>query len=242
MKYPNNLLAKYFVSLLASSVRTAAGAGILIAITAALVTPPLAAGPPSSPEHMRSINSATPLQLAQNGQDSIALAPEFINDLAQTSITALNDQTNSPALLRQFFSDLFDQKFATQEISRIVLGRAWNKADEGERDQFRAILGGFLAKQLIEGFPPNGRIEVVSARQVDAVERTDTLIEVRSLFSSADVQGEVLWSVVTTDGKLRILDATFAGRSFLLTQRAEFAEILRQVGGSIPALIDEIAG
>ena len=63
-------------------------------------------------------------------------------------------------------------------------------------------------------------------------------IEVKTHFNSVDFEGEVLWSLVAINGDIKILDATFAGRSFLLAQKTDFEKILREVDGSIPALIE----
>lgn len=164
----------------------------------------------------------------------------LIGDLTEDGLAILTNLDLDAGRQREFFRKMFEKSFATEEIGRIVLGRYWNDANEDERAEFLTTLGGILAGTLIERLPADGIFEIIGATEISAPRPDESRIQVTTNFVSVDLEAQILWTVIVIDGDVKVLDAFFAGRSFLLAQRSTFMEILQRVDGSVTALVAEL--
>lgn len=174
----------------------------------------------------------------RSSEETIATAPVFVETLTRDGIAVLRDPNLDRTAQENYFRSVFIHSFALQEIGRRVLARAWSRTTPRQRVLFLDALGKRLADTLIRGFPTDGEFEVLSVREIETSQPETMAIEVKTHFNSVDFEGEVLWSLLAINGDIKILDATFAGRSFLGAQKTDFQEMLREVDGSIPALIE----
>jgi phospholipid transport system substrate-binding protein len=158
---------------------------------------------------------------------------KFLQDLGERAIALLQGpagperRSQLQALLRQGVDFGF--------IGRFALGRHWRKATPAQRASYlerftdRALktYATRLASQRQAGFTISG---------VRPAGRRDVLVQSR-ITSQAGVL-EVDWRVRQRQGSYRVIDVVIAGVSMALTQRSEFATVIRQSGieGLIAAL------
>ncbi|MCZ6764437.1 MAG: ABC transporter substrate-binding protein [Alphaproteobacteria bacterium] len=183
-----------------------------------------------------------PRPIVRQDANPSTAAPVFVATLTRDGIAVLSDSGLDRPQKTAIFQRMFDDRFAKTDIGRLVLGRHWTDASLEERSMFLATLGGYLAETLIRRFPPDGRFDLIDAVEIAASRSDERRFEVATMLVSTDLQAEIVWTVVSVDGEFRVLDATFAGRSFLIAQRNELAEILRRVDGSMAGLIDALGG
>ena len=197
-----------------------------LALLAALALTPLTAPTPVSAASPANSPSATPL----------AGAGKFLRDLGQRTIAVLQRpagperQKQLQALLRQGVDFRF--------IGRFALGRHWRKATPAQRASYlerftdRAVktYAARLASQRQAGFSISG---------VRPAGKRDVLVQSRITSLAGGL--EVDWRVRQRQGSYRVIDVVIAGVSMALTQRSEFATVIRRDGieGLIAALGDQ---
>jgi phospholipid transport system substrate-binding protein len=184
-----------------------------LAITAALIQPALA---------------GQQLAAAEMGAD------QFVAKFSDRAINVLRDvkagDRNGDAAMRSLLSEHFDLNF----ISRFVLSRHWRRASATERTAFRATFEDYVVKTYGKRLSnySGKKIQVKGSRAVgdngayvvSAIERPN-----------ATPLG-VHWRLHQTDGRWAIVDVVVEGVSMIVTQRSEFAAVLRSNGGTVATL------
>ncbi len=160
-------------------------------------------------------------------------ATKFLQDLGERTIQLLQSpagperQHQLRALLRQNVDFRF--------IGRFALGRHWRKATPAQRATYLER----FANRGVETYAAR----LASQRQADfaisgaqPAGKRDVLV--RSRITSPAGGLEVDWRVRQRQGGYRVIDVVIAGVSMPLTQRSEFATVIRQGGieGLIAAL------
>ncbi len=180
----------------------------------------------------RLARAAAPLVLAL----TLAAAPaaagpakDLITDLAVKAEPILNDRAQ-PTLERAqkvqaLLSDLIDRRTMAQSL----LGRHWHRATPEQQ----AELIDLLESYLVEGYAR--RMESVEGQISFQVEQERELGD-RTLVDTQVVRPNgppvaVTWQVETVDGKPTVTDIVVEGVSLIVSQRADFASVIRQQGG-----------
>jgi len=166
------------------------------------------------------------------------LAPtDFVRHFGDRAVAVLSDGTlDAPgreAALRQLLNENFD----VPVIGRFVLGRYWRAASEAERAEFAALFEEMIvstyARQL--GNYAGETLSIGGLRQSDD---KSAVVGSRILRDSGPPIA-VDWRLVRRDGGWRIVDVMVEGVSMALTQRAEFAAVIRSSGG-VAGLIERL--
>jgi len=154
---------------------------------------------------------------------------DFVRDFGDRAVTLLSDDgldaQGREAALRRLLSENFD----VPVIGRFVLGRYWRTASEPERAEFAALFEEMIvatyARQL--GNYAGETLAVEGLRQSDD---RGAVVSSRILRASGSPIA-VDWRLLRRGDGWRVVDVMVEGVSMALTQRAEFAAVIRSTGG-----------
>jgi len=133
-----------------------------------------------------------------------------------------------------YFHQMLRQDFALTDISRFVLGPYWRIASGTQRREFRSLFEDYLVHYYGQQFAQYGGGNL----RVDG-SRTDPagVIVTSQIIRPQGPPIEVDWRLAVSDGRYKISDVSIDGVSMALTQRSEFAEIVRRNGGRVAGLL-----
>jgi phospholipid transport system substrate-binding protein len=158
----------------------------------------------------------------------------FMDNLLSRAIGVLNDKLPL-AEREQHFRQLFQASFDGPGIARFVLGRYWRQASPAEQQQFLVLFENYvvlvystrLADFSGERFKVSGR----RAAGDGTIVSTDVITPGRTVPLRVD------WRLVTDDGNFKIADVIVGGVSMMVTERSEFASVIRRRGGDVGELL-----
>ncbi len=160
----------------------------------------------------------------------------FVRAFGARAVAVLADQSLAPKARDEEFRQLLIERFDVARIGRFALGRYWRKATEEQRAEYGRVFEDYIiaiyARQL------NAYSGETFA--VDGVRDQD---EKRARVASRIVRAEgepimIEWRLRRADGAWRIVDVLVEGVSMALTQRSEFAAVVRANGGRVEGLIE----
>ncbi|MCK6449425.1 MAG: ABC transporter substrate-binding protein [Alphaproteobacteria bacterium] len=159
----------------------------------------------------------------------------FIKDLADRAIGVLNDRSMPVQRRVDSFRALFLEGFDVPTIAQFVMGRAWARATDEQRQTYLRVFEEVtlltwalrfneyagetlkLDKTRVEG----GRVAFVDSQVV------------RPGRDPVKVQ----WRIERPRGAYKILDIVVEGSSMAVAQRADYSAVLQQGNGKVDALI-----
>ncbi|MEZ5825902.1 MAG: ABC transporter substrate-binding protein [Geminicoccaceae bacterium] len=125
--------------------------------------------------------------------------------------------------------DLLDRYTDLDLLAKLVLGKYWRTASEGERkaytDTFRQLVMKTMADRLHEY--GGETFEVVGSREIND---RDSLVATNILRPSGAPPIQVEWRVRSEDVGQRIIDVVAEGISLVVTQRSEVGDIVSKEG------------
>ena len=158
----------------------------------------------------------------------------FVSTLAQRAIPVLTRPELPERQREQEFRNLLHEGFDMTQLSRLVLGRYWNQASPAEQAEFVKLLERYLIQLYAARFADfqNVRLQVDGTRseQGQALVRS-TLVRPNGPPVGLD------WRVENAGGRFTITDIVVEGVSMVITQRSEFASVIRQQGGQVAGLL-----
>lgn len=161
---------------------------------------------------------------------------EFIAGLGDRAVSALTGPDLTQAERETRFRELLDDHFDVPAIGKFVLGRYWRSATEEERQEFLELFEKLLVRSYANRFAEYSgeSFEVKGVR-----EEADGQAIVQSLVIRPSAENvRVDWRVVRQGNEYRIIDVIIEGLSMAVTQRDEFASVIRSKGGKLAGLID----
>lgn len=155
-------------------------------------------------------------------------AAYFINQLGNQAISTLRatdltlDQRESR--FRSLLSEGFDLRF----IGRFVLGRYWRGATPDQQNDYIALYGEYLLQTYAArlGGYAGETMMVTGARRAND---KDIVVSTKlDRPSGPSIAAD--WRVRLIDGQYRIIDIMVEGISMAITQRSDFASVVRRDG------------
>ena len=125
-------------------------------------------------------------------------------------------------------ADILSRGFALPLIARFVLGRYWRPATPEQRDSYVDLFGKFVIKSYsrhLGGFTGSS-FDIVGAEPIGKSDFLVTTI----LRRKSGPSFKAGWRVRLIDDKHKIIDVMVEGISMVVTQRQEFASVLRRDG------------
>jgi phospholipid transport system substrate-binding protein len=186
--------------------------------------------------------AASPLAAAEP-ETSPAQAAKFIQDIGDRAVTLLARYGDGDAHRLQLeLQTLIHDGFDLDTISRFALGTAWQTATPAQRQEYQSLFAAWTADTYARrlGGDKGGSLTVLGAHR-GSEERGSTMADaiVQTRINRADGTSiDADLRVRGTAGRMKIVDVSMGGVSMDMTQRDEFAAVIRREG--VSGLISEL--
>ncbi len=166
-------------------------------------------------------------------------AEKFISSMAAKALAALTDLKVSRRERAERFRAILNDYFAVKAIGRWVLGRHWRRATKAERREYLGLFEDLLVATYLDRFTRySGETLAVSNSVIYG--KKDIMVYSQILRANGEPPLKVEWRVRAKGDGYKIIDVIIAGISMGQTQRSEFASVIRQKGGAIKGLLEEL--
>ena len=182
------------------------------------------------------ILSATLLTaMALSGPVRAGDAEEFIRNTGERAFESLGtniDDGERAKRFRKLLTDTFDLR----TIGRFVLGRYWRRASTDQRGEYIKLFEEFIVQAYSHRFKDLSGKEFRVGKMRDLNAR-DKLVLSEILLAPGKPPIRVNWRVRGPYRGYRVVDVTVEGVSMSVTQRDEFAAVIRRNGGKVEGLL-----
>jgi len=168
---------------------------------------------------------------------ALPVAPDaLIQELGNQATSISQDKGLSDDQRTQKFREMLARHMDTQAMAQVALGRYWAKAGEAERAAYVATYNDYLIKVYGRRLRDLGesRVELAGSRPIGP---DDVLVDTR-LISGPDLI-PISFRVLKRAGANLIIDVLAEGTSILVTQRDEFAAVIKATG-SVAGLTEKL--
>ena len=163
---------------------------------------------------------------------------QFIESLGEETIGAITNADVSEEDRLTEFARLFRKGFDVDTISRFVLGRYWRRATDEQKVEYQSLFADFIVTTYANRFHQYSGEKLLVDGERPASKR-DTIVS--SEIKPPDGPAvRVDWRVRKTGDDHKIIDVIVEGVSMAITQRDEFASVIRRGGGGVETLIAEL--
>ncbi len=163
-------------------------------------------------------------------------ASEFVTILADSAIEGLADQSlSSDARVRRVYNILVEG-FDLPLISRFVLGPQWGRATAEQRAEYGVLFEQFLVNTYVSRLGQYGGESFQIKGEQVVGKNKDTIVSSEIIQKNGSVI-KVDWRVRGSAGAYKVVDIIFEGISLVITQRDEFAAVIRREGVGIEGLL-----
>ena len=173
--------------------------------------------------------------------DSTKAAAAFIETLGQKVLAVQASRQADAAEARlAALHGLIRGGFDLDLISRLVLGKFWGRATEGQRAAFKDLFARYLLNTYARHLN-SYRIDTLVVISSNRAGERDYLVQT-SIERDSEVT-DVVWRLRARDGEYRIIDVLLHGISLTLIHRSEFASDVRKKGldGMLRVLRDRVS-
>ncbi len=134
------------------------------------------------------------------------------------------------------FREVLVETFELETAARFALGRYWRIASPGQRREYLRLFEDFLVLVYTNRF---GDLSGVTLRIVGTrtVNQRDRLVLSEAVTAGGRPPLRIGWRVRETGKGLRIVDVFVDGISMSVTQRDQFAAVIRSSGGKVEGLL-----
>jgi len=172
--------------------------------------------------------SATELQQAET----------FINDLGVKLATILSATDSAPADREQDLRELMGAGIGFSVIGRFVLGRTWRKATPEQRETYQEMFKLYVVSTYTRRFSSYRDVafKIIKSRKAG---KSDAIVKTALKRPDAkDIHAD--WRVRSVNGDPKIVDVMIEGISMAVTQRQDFAAVVKKSG--IDGLLENLRG
>jgi phospholipid transport system substrate-binding protein len=168
-----------------------------------------------------------PAAQAQAIKTSPEKAAQFVHEFGGRVVSALARTDTSDAQIRQEIETLIRDSVDIETIGRSSLGSAWQRASEAQRKDFQEQFAVWATRTYAERLGGNrgGSLTVLGSVG------TASDAYVRTRVARPDGRSSLMdLRLREAQGRMRIVDAEVDGISMDMTQRDEFASVVRRQG------------
>lgn len=162
-------------------------------------------------------------------------AEDFVRTAGERAFTSLAGDISGQQRTERF-RELLNDSFDLTTIARFTLGRYWRVASPTQRSEYRRLFEEFLIQAYSNRFSDlsGKQFRVSKSRTINA---RDALVLSEILVARGRPPVRVGWRVRHKKDDLRIVDVMVEGISMSVTQRDEFAAVIRSNGGKVEGLL-----
>ena len=160
---------------------------------------------------------------------------EFVREFSEEAIAVVADKGLSGDARKQAFRRLLAKGFDIKTIGRFVLGRYWRKATEAERAEYVRL----FEDTIVATYSRQLSSYAGEALKVGGVRQQDdksALVASRILRQKGEPI-QLDWRMLRRGDTWRIVDIVVEGMSMAVSQRSEFAAVIKGGGGRVEALL-----
>ena len=165
-------------------------------------------------------------------QDPAALVQKAANQAIE--VARANAGPAREAGIRRVLESYFDLAY----MGRSTLGSYWNQATPAQRERFLKAFAIVEARSYAERFGQY-RGQTITVGRITPRGDGVSIVDSKLTQNSGDPV-TVQWEVRNDGQGLRIVDVRTEGVSMTMTRRADFVSFIRNHGGQVEALIDEL--
>ena len=164
-----------------------------------------------------------------------ATPADFVKSMGDKAFASLSEAGLTQDERAERFRGLLNEAFDLPRIARFTLGRYWRTASEEEKAEFVTLFEKFVIQAYSTRFQDMSgqKLNVVTAREISASQAL--------VLSEIEIPGKppvkINWRVRSKDDEHKIVDVMVEGISMSVTQRDEFAAVIRNTGGRVAGLI-----
>ncbi|MGY9004053.1 MAG: MlaC/ttg2D family ABC transporter substrate-binding protein [Rhodospirillales bacterium] len=166
-------------------------------------------------------------------------AQRFIANLADNSLKTLTGPNIDKNERRRRFRTLLHNNFAVKTIGRWVLGHYWRKAKPAQIPEYFALFENFIIKTYADRFAKLSGISLTITKAVSKGKK-DTIVYSELRNDAGIKKASIDWRLRNQNGQFRIIDVMVQGISMGLTQRDEFASVIKKNGLGVEGLLQEL--
>lgn len=162
---------------------------------------------------------------------------DFVQRLGDQATRVVSDATLLRSERRAALSQMLEDYFDLDLISRAVLGRHWRNATPEQRRSYRGVFKAYVLAtygRRLEGYAGE-TLEVGRARDEG---RKGMLVSSR-MHRPQGSPIAVAWRLRPDNGSWRVYDMVVEGVSMIMTHRGEFDAVIRQ-SGSLEGLLEKL--
>lgn len=162
-------------------------------------------------------------------------AGDFIQAAAERTFSSLSKKELSDEERDRRFRELLLETFDLPTIARFTLGRYWRRASEAQRKEYVQLFEEFVVMAYSHRFRDltGKKFTVNNVREIS--ENESMVASELAIPNRPPVR--VSWRVKKNSSKYKVVDVTVEGISMSVTQRDEFAAVIRNSGGRVDGLI-----
>jgi phospholipid transport system substrate-binding protein len=190
------------------------------------------------------IAAALLVLLALAAASSVARAgqgpAQFLTALSTRAVTELTEPGLDTGEKERRFRQLIGEGFDIPAIGRFVLGRYWRRADAATQDAFLRVFEDMIVYRFLPLFEDYSGERVVVGTAVPFGEN-DQFFAVSSVIARSE--GEPIavdWRVHRVGDGFKIVDIVAEGVSIAVTLRSEYGSALKNNGGDVAKLVEEL--
>jgi phospholipid transport system substrate-binding protein len=178
------------------------------------------------------------LVLVYSAPAQAATPEDFVKNMGDQAFTSLSEPGLTPEERTKRFRDLLNQAFDLPRIARFTLGRYWRTATDEEQQEFVKLFEEFVIQTYARRFQDMSgkKLNVLNAREISAAQAL--------VLSEIQIPGKpsvkINWRIRSKEDVHKIVDVMVEGISMSVTQRDEFAAVIRQTGGKVGGLIEAL--
>lgn len=193
---------------------------------------------PVAPLHTPGATTASSAILIAEDSIDHKKAEDFVQNLAQTAIDFLSDDSLSESEKTEKFDDLLSKRFDMRSIGRFALGRYWRNASPAQQKEYLDLFNDMILEVYSRRFSEyqGQTITVLSSRPEG--NRDILVASVIKEANSPDIRLD--WRLRSTNGQYKVIDVIVEGVSMALTQRSDFASVIQRGGGNIQVLLNHL--
>ncbi len=160
--------------------------------------------------------------------ETAAEAAALVEQLAARSLAVLERSDLSGTERRAMLAETLNRGLDIPQIARAVLGKAGRQASDTTRQQFEAIFAAYLIDSVARKLKDqtDGNLILLGAAHQNTGE---VLVESR-LHAANGHQIRAVWRVRDQGQGPKVVDIAVEGISLVLTQRQEFAAVIKRQG------------
>jgi phospholipid transport system substrate-binding protein len=173
-------------------------------------------------------SAGSAIEVEASSSRSLDAAKQFIMDLAQQSMIALQTPDKSSPQRQTEFRELWRDGVAFKTTSRFVLGRYWRSATPEQRERYQELFVDSVmrtSETVLSNFDDDELI-VTDTRLAG---KKDILVSTKLIHSKGPAV-PVDWRVRIIDDRYQVIDVAIEGVSMALTKRSEYSSVVKNRG------------